>query len=160
MRTSGTLLVVLASLLMSSVFAASPERLSNIITEQKAIAARLDAGDTQSMKGKQVRTVRRNQKIVFDLAADKQSLDQFSPKDRVRLKNALDAISAALVGNQKAEDDQDYCWQDRSIGSRVSKHRCGTALEREQAREDANAYLTSGKDCADTNCAQQANRPR
>lgn len=159
MRLPLLLLLTVATLVASTAGAAVPERLANIVAEQKEIAARLDAGDTQSMKSKQVKTVRKNQKIVFDLAADKQTLDQFDPKERMRLKNALDAISAALVGTQKAENDQDYCWQERIVGTRVSKRRCGTERDRTIAREDAEAYMLRGHECADETCSERAGIP-
>lgn len=156
MRLPILLLLTAAALVALPTRAADAQRLANIITEQRAIAARLESGNTDGMKHKQVKIVRKNQKIVFDLAAGKQTLDQFNPKDRMRLKNALDAISAALVGTQKAENDQDYCWQERIVGTRVSKRRCGSERDRTAAREDAQDYLLRGQHCADETCAESA----
>lgn len=153
-----TMLILLAAVVLAAppIRAADAQRLAHIITEQQAIAARLDNGETEGMKRKQIKAVRRNQAIVFELAAGKQTLDQFTPKDRMRLKNALDAISAALVGTQKAENDQDYCWQERIVGTRVSQRRCGTERDRAAARKDAQDYMLRGQHCADSTCATQA----
>lgn len=156
MRLLLLILLAAVALVAPPIHAADAERLSNIITEQRSIAARLDSGNTEGMKHKQVKTVRKNQKIVFDLAAGKQTLDQFNPKDRMRLKNALDAISAALVGTQKAENDQDYCWQERIVGTRVSKRRCGSERDRTAAREDAREYMLRGQHCASEPCSNSA----
>lgn len=128
------------------------DRLQVVLEQQRAIQADLDDGGIDGLSPRQANAIRKAQKEVFAVAEGKQTLDQLSMDDKIRLENALERINAEIVDTRTAHDDQDVCWRERVSGTGMKKTRCGTRAEMREAREGARDYLerpkVCGRDCA------------
>jgi hypothetical protein len=94
-----------------------------------------------------VKQVRKAQDEVSSIVDGKDTLDQLSIDEKVRIENALELIDAKVVDTRAASDDQDVCWRERASGTHLKVTRCGTRAEMREAREDARDHLDRPKPC-------------
>ena len=127
------------------------EGLPAIRTQQVALQARLDAGDT-GLTPRQAKVVRRAQAEVFKLIDGKDQLDALTIDEKVRLENALERINAEIRGTRLAGEDQQVCWRERTTGSMVEVTRCGTREEIDEARRGARAFMEKPRVCIPPGC--------
>lgn len=130
----------------------SRDRLQIVLEQQREIQADVDGGRFEGLSPRQANAVRKAQKEVFAVTAGKQSLDQLSMDEKIRLENALERINAEIVDTRSARDDQDVCWRERVSGTGMKKTRCGTQAEMREAREGARGFLERPKVCGE-NCS-------
>jgi hypothetical protein len=127
---------------------AGTDSLPAILKQQQELSAKLDKGSVEGLTARQVSQIRKAQKEVFAVTDGKQSLDQMSIDDKVKMENALERINAEMVNTRSAKDGKEVCWRERVSGSTVKKTRCGTEAEMREAREGARDYLERPKVCA------------
>ena len=127
------------------------EDLQTILEQQRELKGDIEAGRTDGLTTRQVNMIRKAQDEVFKVAEGKQSLDQLSMDEKVRLENALERINAQVVNTRAASDDQNVCWRERKSGSTAKVTRCGTQAEMREAREGARDFMERPKVCG-ANC--------
>lgn len=150
----GSVLIAAALALSAPALAGGTATLSQIIEQQKAIASDIDAGKSNDLKAGQIDAIRKAQQKVFSLTDGKTEMKQLTPTERLALKNALEDIKAAWAGSFRAAEIEDVCWQEQTLGSRITKMRCATQEEARIAREGARGYTDRPHACALGACAQ------
>lgn len=120
--------------------------LPQLVEQQRALKAQLDAG-TSGLTPRQVKQVRKAQDEFFSIADGKDTLDQLSVDEKIRIENALELINAEVVDTRTASDDQNVCWREKASGTHLKVTRCGTRAEMREAREGARDYLDRPKAC-------------
>lgn len=120
--------------------------LPQLVEQQRALKAQLDAG-TSGLTPRQVKQVRKAQDEFFSIADGKDTLDQLSIDEKIRIENALELINAEVVDTRTASDDQNVCWREKASGTHLKVTRCGTKAEMREAREGARDYLDRPKAC-------------
>lgn len=120
--------------------------LPQLVEQQRALKAQLDAG-TSGLTPRQVKQVRKAQDEFFSIADGKDTLDQLSIDEKIRIENALELINAEVVDTRTASDDQNVCWREKASGTHLKVTHCGTKAEMREAREGARDYLDRPKAC-------------
>jgi len=120
--------------------------LPELVQQQRALKEKLDAG-TSGLTPRQVKQVREAQDEFFAIAEGRETLDQLSIAEKIRIENALEAINAQVAGTPTADDNQNVCWREKATGSNVKVTRCGTKAEMREAREGARDHLDRPKTC-------------
>ncbi len=92
--------------------------------------------------------LRRAQAVVTELTSKKNTLDQLSPGDQIRLRNALGEVYAILKGTRVAQEQRDVCWRERRIGSQIQSTRCATFEQLLLTREGARNWMEKSQVCA------------
>lgn len=92
--------------------------------------------------------LRRAQTVVTELTSKKSTLDQLSPGDQIRLRNALGEVYAILKGTRVAQEQRDVCWRERKIGSQIQTTRCATFEQLLLTREGARNWMEKSQVCA------------
>lgn len=145
--------VVLMVLLAASWVACAADKppagdssLPQMVERQHALKAQLDAGSS-GLTPRQVKQVRKAQDEFFSIAAGKETLDQLSIDEKIRIENALELINAQVDDTRAASDGQNVCWREKASGTNLKVTRCGTKAEMREAREGARDYLDRPKAC-------------
>ncbi len=113
---------------------------------QKALA--VNDPEYADLTSRQRTKIREASGEILALLEGRSSYDQLAMDEKARLYNAQQQIQVFLIaGTARAEREQDACWQERKLGSRIMKTRCATGAEREQAREGAQGWLIRPKTC-------------
>lgn len=120
-----------------------------LLNQQNSISRQIEESpDGLGIDSLQLDRLRRAQRTVSDIAVKKSSLDQLSPADQVRLRNALGEVYAILKGTRVAQEQRDVCWRERRIGSQIQTTRCATFEELLLTREGARAWMERPPVCA------------
>ena len=147
-------LLLLALLAPAFAWASEPAELPQILEQQRALKASIEAGQLEGLTPRQISAVRKAQMDVFAVTEGKTSIDELTIDEKVRLQNALQRIDAQVAESPAAKDAQDVCWRERATGTAMKVTRCGTVAEMREAREGARGYLerpkTCGVDCGAT----------
>lgn len=125
--------------------------LQAMVEQQKALRAEIAAG-AEGLTPRQVRVIDKAQDEFFAIVAGKQTLDQLGIEEKVRVENALETINAQVVNTSRASSDQQVCWRETMVGSKMAVTRCGTQQEIDEAREGARGYLNRPKICVPPGC--------
>lgn len=120
-----------------------------ILNQQNSINRQIDESqDGMGIDGMQLERLRSAQQTVTEIASKKNSLDQLSPADQIRLRNALGEVYAILKGTRVAQEQRDVCWRERKIGSQIQTTRCATFEELLLTREGARNWMEKSQVCA------------
>jgi len=150
-------LLMLALMVLAPLASAAEPQESNsaslqeMVEQQVAFREELARGP-QDLTPRQAGIMRRAQAEFFRLVEGKSSMEQLSLDEKVQLENALERINAQVVGTGYAQGNQDVCWREQRLGSRMKNTRCGTQKEVEQVRENAQGYLSKPKICTPPGC--------
>lgn len=145
--------VMVAALLAASAWAGPPagsDRLAGIVEQQRALQQDLES--IERLTARQRNVIRKMQGQVFALTDGKARIDDLTIDEKVALENALERINAELVNTTGARNAQETCWRERATGSKLEVTRCGTARERDEAREGARAWMEKPKVCVPPGC--------
>ncbi len=143
-----------ALLLLAPMGAIAEEQnipLATMVEQQVALRNELAHGP-QDLTPRQVGIIRKAQDEFFRLVEGKTAMDQLAIHDKVQLENALERINAQIVGTHSAAADQEVCWREKTIDSKMNNTRCGTQQEIDQAREGARGFLLKPKICSGPGC--------
>lgn len=141
-----------AALLRPTPAAAQSVSLQQILEQQRALAAGLDARDSR-LTNREKNQIRRAQEQVFSIAGGHQSLDELNVDEKVRMENALEQINALVKGGHAAQAAKEVCRRERKTGSSAKRTECGTQAERDFAREGARAYMERPRICNPPGCS-------
>ncbi len=120
-----------------------------ILNQQNSINRQIEESpDGMGIESQQLDRLRRAQGTIADIAVKKSSLDQLSPADQIRLRNALGEVYAILKGTRVAQEQRDVCWRERKIGSQIQTTRCATFEELLLTREGARSWMEKAPVCA------------
>ena len=148
-----TISVVLGLALAFVASAGNPTSLLEILEQQQALQAQIEADELPQLTPRQVNTIRRAQKEVFAATEGKTTLDELDINQKIRLENALEQINAQIKGGGHAAiGEQEVCWRERKSGSTVKVTRCGTQAERDQVRQGARDWMEKPKICVPPGC--------
>ena len=147
--------VLLMALLVLAPMVATAEdenaSLQMMVEQQIALREELARGP-QDLTPRQVGIMRKAQDEFFRLVEGKTTLDQLAIDDKVRVENALERINAQLVNTNAARANQEVCWRERMVGSKMQVTRCGSQQEIDQAREGARGFMEKPKICVPPGC--------
>ena len=142
-------LLVLAP--MAAIAVGTNTSLQVLVAQQIALRDELARGP-QGLTPRQVSIMRKAQDEFFRLVDGKTTLDQLAIDDKVRVENALERINAQLVNTNAARANQEVCWRERMVGSKMQVTRCGSQQEIDQAREGARGFMEKPKICVPPGC--------
>ena len=125
--------------------------LSKMVEQQVVLRDEL-AKSPKDLTLRQVGLIRKAQGEFFRLVDGKSTMDQLAIEDKVRVENALETINAQFVGTNRAGADQQVCWRETTVGSKMKATRCGTQQEIDDAREGARGFLLKPKICVPPGC--------
>ncbi len=142
---------ILVALMLAApaAFADEPASLADIVTEQRALAAKVERNEIAGLTPRQRSQIRKAQAEVFALSEGKDSLDALSLDDKMRLRNALERIRALLASDS---GQADVCERSRKSGTGRLTVRCASQDERDHAREGARSYLERPRVCSPPGC--------
>ena len=149
-----TVAMVAALMLVSmGAIAEEPDRiaLSAMVEQQVALRDELVQGQ-QDLSPRQVGVIKKAQAEFFRLVEGKSTMDQLTIEDKVRVENALEKVNAQIVGTNAAAANQQVCWRETTVGSKMKTTRCGTQQEIDDAREGARGFLLKPKVCEPPGC--------
>jgi hypothetical protein len=140
MRLFSQATILVALLAVSPAFAndnieigSSPAQIRDAQTQlRQAIEAK--RGNYSQFSDEERREIFARQDDVLAAIEGRQTIDELSNDERVRLANALSAVDAAV---NKAEDNRMVCERIKPIGSNRPQNKCMTVGQRRQLREDA-----------------------
>lgn len=148
--TAVTVLIAIGLWATSPAVAAEPERLAQIVDQQRELQQDLDS--IEGLTTRQRNAIRKMQAQVFALTDGKASLDDMTVDEKVKLENALERINAELVNTRTARDAQNKCHIEKKTGSARDVVRCGSQDERDQIRQGARAWMERPKICSGPGC--------
>lgn len=125
-----------------------------IIQDQQQIKSEFANGEYPDLTPRAKRLLTSAQDTIFSIAEGKSSVDDMSPDDQVRFKNAIEQVNAILVGRRSGEEKKEVCWRERQVGSQVMKTVCGTQQERDDVRQGAHDFLNKPRVCIPPGCGQ------
>ncbi len=139
MRFALSTALLAATLLVSPAFAndnigisSTPAQIRDAQTQlRQAIEAK--RGNYSQFTDEERREIFARQDDVLAAIEGRQSIDELSGDQRIRLLNALSAVDAAV---KKAEDNRMICERIKPIGSNRPQNKCMTVGQRRQLRED------------------------
>ena len=147
--------VLLMALLVLAPMVATAEdenaSLQMMVEQQIALREELARGP-QDLTPPQVGIIRKAQDQFFAIVEGKTTLDQLAIDDKVRVENALERINAELVNTNAARANQEVCWREHMVGSKMQVTRCGSQQEIDQAREGARGFMEKPKICVPPGC--------
>jgi len=147
-------LLMVALLVLAPMASAANQESSSLqmmVEQQVALRAELAQGP-QDLTPRQVGIMRKAQDEFFRIVEGKTTMDQLAIDEKVQLENALERINAQLVGTNAARANQEVCWRERTVGSKMQVTRCGTQQEIDEAREGARGFLDKPKICVPPGC--------
>lgn len=145
-------LVLLAGVSLQAV--AESTTFEAIIQEQQQIKSEFAQGEYPDLTPRAKRLLTSAQDTIFSVAEGKSSVDEMSPDDQVRFKNAVEQVNAILIGRRSGEESKEVCWRERQVGSQVMKTVCGTQKERDEVRQGAHDFLNKPHVCVPPGCGQ------
>jgi hypothetical protein len=120
-----------------------------ILNQQNSINRQIEESpDGMGIDSTQLDRLRSAQRVVGGIAVKKSTLDQLSPADQIKLRNALGEVYAILKGTRVAQEQRDVCWRERKTGSQIQTTRCATFEELLLTREGARAWMEKPRVCS------------
>jgi len=154
MKTFGVLLVLCAALAMTTAMAQpSATALKPIIDQQTALRAELAKG-IEGITPRQARIIDKAQAEFFAIVKGRQSLDELGIEEKIRVENALETINAQFASTPFAADDQQVCWREVKVGSKMMVTRCASKKELEDGTQEARAAFNRPRICVPPGCGQ------
>lgn len=127
--------------------------LEQMVEQQAALREEL-ARSPKDLTPRQAGIMRKAQAEFFSLVEGKTSMDQLAIHEKVQLENALERINAQLVGTSAASANQEVCWREKMVGSKMQVTRCASQQELDQTREGARGFLERPRICVPPGCGQ------
>jgi len=155
LKNLGVALLALGFLACSGAVLANPEKqasLQEILAQQGEIAADIEAGNYDQLPARSISAIKRAQKIITNVTEGRSELSQLPPEDQVHLQNALQTVKAQLAGTREAVAEQQVCWRERTVGSKIAVTRCGSEAEREEVRVGARGFMERARNCTPPDC--------
>ena len=147
MQRIGLLLVLLAVLATGAATAqTSGTSLQALVEQQEALRAQLTDG-IDGVTPRQVRRIDKAQGEFFAIVKGKQALDELSIEEKIRVENALETINAQVAKTRFAADDQQVCWREAQVGSKMTVSRCASQKELEDETQSARDYMSKPRIC-------------
>ena len=152
MRRIGLLLVLWAAM-ATGVATAQPDAtsLQMLVEQQEALRAQLTDG-IEGVTPRQVRLIDKAQGEFFAIVKGKQSLDELGIEDKIRIENALETINAQIATTRFAADDQQVCWREVKVGSKMVVTQCASQKELDDTRQGARDFMNRPKICSGPGC--------
>lgn len=147
-------LLMVALLVLAPMASAADEEstsLQMMVEQQIALRDELARGP-QDLTPRQVGLMRKAQDEFFRLVEGKTTMDQLAIHEKVQVENALERINAQLVNTNAARANQEVCWREKMVGSKMQVTRCATQQEIDQAREGAQGFMLKPKICVPPGC--------
>ena len=118
----------------------APQSVSEILTTQKDLRAKLDnpTGEYSRFSEADIAKMKRAQDSVFTMLSGVDSLDQLNLDQKTSLSNSLDVIKATLLAD---EGNRLICHRERKIGTNIVAKRCETVAEREARAKAAQEQM-------------------
>lgn len=149
MRTA----LLIALLVLAPIAATAKENASlQMMVEQQTALRNELAADPKGLNPRQVALIRKAQAEFFRLVEGKATLDQLAIDDKVRVENALERINTQIVNTNASRGNQEVCWREKTVGSKMEVTRCGTQSEIDDARDGARGFLLKPKICIPPGC--------
>lgn len=147
MRTIGLLLVLWAALATGAATAQTGgTSLQVLVEQQEALRAQLTDG-IDGITPRKARLIDKAQGEFFAIVKGKQSLDELAIEEKIRVENALETINAQIADTRFAADDQQVCWREVKVGSKMTVSRCASEKELEDEKESARNYMSKPRIC-------------
>ena len=151
MRRIGLLLVLLSAMATGAA-TAQPDAtsLQVLVEQQEALRAELSDGVVEGITPRKARLINKAQGEFFAIVKGKQSLDELGIEEKIRVENALETINAQIANTRFAADDQQVCWREVKVGSKLAVSRCASKKELEDETESARTYMSKPRICVGT----------
>lgn len=147
MRRIGLLLVLCAVLATGAATAQTGgTSLQVLVEQQEALRAQLTDG-IDGVTPRQARLIDKAQGEFFAIVKGRQALDELGIEEKIRVENALETINAQIADTRFAADDQQVCWREAKVGSKMMVSRCASKKELEDETESARNYMSKPRIC-------------
>ena len=120
-----------------------------LVEQQEALRAQLTDG-IDGVTPRKARLINKAQGEFFAIVKGKQSLDELGIEEKIRVENALETINAQIATTRFAADDQQVCWREVKVGSKMAVSRCASKKELEDETESARTYMSKPRICVGT----------
>ena len=148
MRTIVLLLVLWAAMATGTATAQpGATSLQLLVEQQEALRAELSDGGVDGITPRKARLIDKAQGEFFAIVKGKQSLDELGIEEKIRVENALETINAQIASTRFAADDQQVCWREAKVGSKMVESRCASKKELEDEKESARTYMGKPRIC-------------
>lgn len=153
MKTIAVSCLLCAALAMAPAMAQSPPptSLQVLVDQQIALRAELAKG-IEGITPRQARIIDKAQGEFFAIVAGKQSLDELGIEDKIRVENALETISAQAATTRFAADDQQVCWRETKVGTKLPVTVCASKKELGDGTQEARNHFNRPRICAPPGC--------
>ena len=121
-----------------------------LVEQQEALRAELSDGVVDGITPRKARLINKAQGEFFAIVKGKQSLDELGIEEKIRVENALEIINAQIANTRFAVDDQQVCWREVKVGSKMAVSRCASKKELEDETESARTYMSKPRICVGT----------
>ena len=147
------LLLVLWTAMATGAAIAQPDAtsLQVLVEQQEALRAQLTGG-IDGVTPRQVRVINKAQGEFFAIVKGKQSLDELGIEEKIRVENALETINAQIVNTRFAADNQQVCWREIKVGSKMSVTRCASQQELDDTKQGARDFMNRPRICVPPGC--------
>jgi hypothetical protein len=134
------LVLALAFTLFGAVQAEAPERASveSFLTYMNDLRAGFKEAKPKPLSAREWELFDAADKDIRAVLDGKDSIDGLSRRERERLINAQERVTAILTG---AEDDRLICRRERTVGTHFQRTTCVTVAERRREREESQQAL-------------------
>ena len=129
----------------------SPTPLKPLVDQQSALRAELAKG-IDGITPRQARIIDKAQSEFFAIVAGKQSLDELGIEEKIRVENALETINAQVATSRFAADDQQVCWRETKVGTKLPETVCASKKELEDGTQEARNYFNRPRVCVPPGC--------
>ena len=152
MRTIGLLLVLWAAMATGAATAQTGgTSLQVLVEQQEALRAQLTEG-IDGVTPRQVRLIDKAQGEFFAIVKGKQSLDELGIEEKIRVENALETINAQIANTRFSADDQQVCWREVQVGSKMMVTRCASQKELDDTKQGARDFMNRPRICVPPGC--------
>lgn len=153
MRRIGLLLVLWAAMTTGEATAqAGGTSLQMLVEQQEALRAQLSDGGIDGITPRQARLIDKSQGEFFAIVKGKQSLDELGIEEKIRVENALETINAQVANTRFAADDQQVCWRETKLGSKMTVVRCASQKELDDTTQGARDFMNRPRICVPPGC--------
>lgn len=152
MKTIAVSWLLYAALAMAPALAQPPATsLQALVEQQTALRAELAKG-IDGVTPRQARIIDKAQGEFFAIVNGKQSLDELGIEDKIRVENALETINAQIATSRFAADDQQVCWRETKVGTKLPETVCASQKELDDGTQEARNYFNRPRVCVPPGC--------
>ncbi len=126
--------------------------LAEIRDQQAEIAAGIEAGEYAHLPQRSISAIKRAQRTIDSVTSGRTDLSELTPTDQVHLNNALSTVKSHVEGTLRARNEQEVCWRERTVGTKIAETRCGTQAELDEARAGARGFMERPRNCTPPDC--------